>query len=322
MKKFLISLVFISAFLMISCGDSDTGNTGNTGNSGDTGDTGNTGNTGDAENSDADTEDTGNTADDSDSGNTGDSGDMVSVPEGSFWMGCNEEVDDQCESDEYPYHEVTLSAFEIDKYEVTVEEYQKCIEAGDCNNGNKNEPHYEAFSSYCNIWEPEKSDYPINCVTWFGAQAYCKWVGKRLPTEAEWEKAARGPDGRKYPWGNEDATCEYAIMYDLETKTGACGKEVSWPVGSRENGKSPYGAYDMSGNIMEWVHDLYDSNYYATSPEENPTGAKTGSERVLRGGSAGRSVDGSDTGKLMRTSYRSNDFPSLWYANYGFRCAK
>ncbi|HSW59919.1 MAG TPA: formylglycine-generating enzyme family protein [bacterium] len=348
MKKLLISLVFISVFLMISCGDSNTGDTGNTGNTGDTGNSGNTGNTGNtgdtgndsdsvdtgdtgntgadmdlddtgntADDSDTDTEDTGDTADDSDSGNSGNTGTpegMVSVPAGSFQMGCNKAVDDQCGSNESPYHEVTLSAYKIDKYEVTTGDYQKCVDAGDCNNDNGDEPHY----SICNLETIDRNDHPMNCVSWYGAKAYCEWAGKRLPTEAEWEKAARGTDGRTYPWGNTpEASCDHAVINDENAGGQGCGEGGTMPVGSKPLGISPYGAYDMIGNVWEWTNDWYEHDYYETTPSENPAGPESGVSRVLRGGSWSY-----DFVVYFRASLRVDLNPDRRFYSFGFRCAK
>jgi len=169
---------------------------------------------------------------------------MCLIPAGSFWMGCNSAVDNDCDSDESPYHEVTLSGYYIDKTEVTVDDYADCVTAGACTAPS-------TASSYCN-WEVSgKGNHPVNCVNWSQAGEYCTWAGKRLPTEAEWEKAARGTDGRKYPWGNEDATCEYAVMDD---GVNGCGTDSTWNVCSKSPaGDSPYGLCDMSGNVWEWV---------------------------------------------------------------------
>ncbi len=229
-------------------------------------------------------------------------GGMVLIPAGSFWMGCNATVDSQCEGDESPYHEVTLSGYYIDKTEVTQGEYKKCIDAGECD------------TPSCN-WDPTgKPNRPVVCVNWTQAGEYCAWAGKRLPTEAEWEKAARGTDGRKYPYGNETVTCDYAVMHE---GSDGCGKGGTIDVCSKSPaGDSPYGLCDMSGNVYEWVSDWYDPGYYTNSPASNPTGPVSGSGRVLRGGSF------YSHGVYLRASYRSADNPS--YADYylGFRCAR
>ncbi len=286
MKKVLISLMFAVLFTVVSCGYNDTG----------------------------DTDDTGSL----------DIGAMISVPAGKFQMGCNETVDDQCESSENPYHEVTLSAYNIDKYEVTVEEFQKCVDAGDCNNDNENELHYSAYSEealYCNFGATGKGNHPMNCVSWYGAEAYCTWAGKRLPTEAEWEKAARGTDGRKYPWGNDpEVSCEYAVIA-TRGKNGeyyrGCNADSTWIVGSIEKGKSPYGVYDMIGNVWEWTNDWYGESYYETTPSENPAGPEFGEGHVLRGGSWDNSskID-------LRSSTRLFDYLFNMVPAVGFRCAK
>ncbi|HNT29199.1 MAG TPA: formylglycine-generating enzyme family protein, partial [bacterium] len=129
---------------------------------------------------------------------TGTPGEMVDIPAGEFQMGCNEGVDTECSEDEKPYHAVILSPYKIGKYEVTGGEYQQCVTSGACNNSNDEEPHYRTNSDnlFCNLGAAGKEDHPMQCVTWYGAKAYCKWIGGRLPSEAEWEKAARGTDGR------------------------------------------------------------------------------------------------------------------------------
>jgi formylglycine-generating enzyme required for sulfatase activity len=230
---------------------------------------------------------------------------MKLVASGSFWMGCNEAVDTLCESNESPYHEVTLSGYYMDRTEVTQGEYKKCVDAGECD------------TPSCD-WDPTGTpNRPVVCVTWSQAGEYCVWAGKRLPTEAEWEKAARGTDGRKYPWGNEDATCEYAVMYD-GTDYG-CGTNSTWDVCSKSPaGDSPYGLCDMSGNVWEWVSDWYDSRYYTNSPASNPTGPVSGSYRIFRGGS----FDNYDSVLGLRASNRLYDSPSDYYDSLGFRCAR
>ena len=232
---------------------------------------------------------------------------MCLIPAGSFWMGCNSAVDNDCDSDESPYHEVTLSGYYIDKTEVTVDDYADCVTAGACTAPS-------TASSYCN-WEVSgKGNHPVNCVNWSQAGEYCTWAGKRLPTEAEWEKAARGTDGRKYPWGNEDATCEYAVMDD-GTGNG-CGTDSTWEVcGKSPAGDSPYGLCDMSGNVWEWVSDWYDSGYYTNSQASNPTGPVSGPTRVRRGG-------GVDSAHYLRASFRHYYNPSDYNDYLGFRCVR
>lgn len=240
-------------------------------------------------------------------------GDMVLVPAGEFWMGCNEEKVKDCTPDEGPYHEVYLDAFYIDKYEVTNAQYLQCLNAGKCSY-----PHFE--DGNCYIWNgaqfvagtlPHKfrgSAQPVVCVDWEQAKAYCEWGGKRLPREAEWEKAARGVDGRMYPWG-EGINCEMA-NYKY------CELEVTKPVGSYPNGISPYGVYDMAGNVYEWVSDWYSEGYYRVSPQHNPGGPPSGDARVVRGGSWDCNPRG------VRSFTRGRLTPSYGHDRLGFRCAK
>ena len=234
---------------------------------------------------------------------------MVLIPAGSFWMGCNTAVDTDCDDDENPYHEVALSTFYMDKTEVTVTAYGECVTAADCVAPSTSE-------SFCNWGKSGQDNHPVNCVNWDQATAYCEWAGKRLPTEAEWEKAARGTEGWTYPWGNEPATCEYAVMDD---DGEGCGTGHTWEVCSRSPaGDSPYGLCDMSGNVWEWVSDWHDYEYYKNSPSLNPTGPASGSYRVIRGG------DFSSPEFLApRASDRSSSFQSrddVW--GLGFRCAR
>lgn len=206
---------------------------------------------------------------------------MVYVPAGEFLMGSTDEdigaVLDECSdcerswfSDEQPQHTVYLDAFWIDRTEVTNAQYRKCVEAEACK------------ESGC--WDESDvnaPDQPVVCVVWDDAQDYAAWVGGRLPTEAEWEKAARGTDGRLYPWGNSPPDCHKANY------VGCAGKAL--PVGSHPEGASPYGVLDMAGNVFEWVADLYDADYYSWTPFRNPQGPPPSScsFRVLRGGSFG-----------------------------------
>jgi formylglycine-generating enzyme required for sulfatase activity len=230
---------------------------------------------------------------------------MAQVPAGSFWMGCNAAVDSDCYDEEKPYHEVYLSEYEIDETEVTVAAYGACVTAKECT-----EP---IVASGCNWNVTGRESHPVNCVDWFQATAYCAWAGKRLPTEAEWEKAARGTDGRKYPWGNEAATCERAVMNEGDV---GCGEADTWPVKSKPLGASPYGAHDMVGNVWEWVADWYDNEYYASSPTSDPQGPASGSDRVGRGGGFG------DIASVERASIRAHRPPSLVIHDLGFRCSR
>jgi formylglycine-generating enzyme required for sulfatase activity len=264
-----------------SSGDSDDDGTAGTSTAG-TGTGGSTGNTGG----------TGGTG--FDCSNVADPGALVEVEAGEFVMGCNEEVDEDCDSDEKPMHVVTLAAFSIDRTEVTQAEYSACLLDGACP-----EPTCE--------WDCEKGDHPANCVDRISAQAYCAWAGKRLPTEAEWEKAARGTDGLKYPWGNDEPDCSLANF-------SQCGGE-SMPVGSLPDGESPYGALDMAGNVVEMVADRYDANYYESSPEADPTGPDSGDRYSGRGGGYRSDPEWQRTSK--RDWYDATDTS----ASLGFRCA-
>ena len=221
---------------------------------------------------------------------------MVRVPAGEFLMGSPE---GQGESDEHPYHTVYLDAFSIDKTEVTAVQYQRCVEAGACSVADTGD--------YCTYGAVAKSDHPINCVDWDQGVAFCRWAGKRLPTEAEWEKAARGTDGRVYPWGNAwDAG-------KLNSADG--GPATTTSVGSYSAGASSFGALDMAGNVWEWVADWYGDGYYGQSPRENPQGPASGAWRVLRGRSWAYVTD-------TRVASRYRFAPHYRIADIGFRCAR
>jgi formylglycine-generating enzyme len=222
---------------------------------------------------------------------------MVSVPEGSFMMGCA--VGDACDGDESPQHEVTLSTFDIDETEVTQGQYWQCVEDGPCT---------APSCDYTPCGGGEGTpDRPVVCVTHEQAVVFCAWSGKMLPTEAQWEKAARGGDGRMYPWGDGAPTC------DLANGTG-CG-EAAQNVGSHPSGASPYGALDMSGNVVEWVSDIYDAGYYAASPPADPAGPAEGEQLVGRGG--GYKSDS----HFLRASDRDIYIPEDSFKSFGFRCA-
>ena len=221
---------------------------------------------------------------------------QVRVPAGSFIMGSIEGS-----SAEAPAHLVTLEAYYIDQYEVTVGQYRACVQAGACE-----EP---VNASLCNWQGAVEDNHPITCVRWAQAQAYCAWAGLRLPTEAEWEKAARGTDGRTYPWG-EDFDRDRANYADHGIM------QRTRPVGSYPDGRSPYGADDMSGNVYEWVADWYEPNYYAVSPSSDPQGPTNASLRLLRGGSWWFDAN------QMRTFHREPYHPADTDVDIGFRCAR
>ena len=257
---------------------------------------------------------------------------MVYVPAGEFEMGIGEEEAEfvlelcqgsvsECDEwwfeDELPAHTVTLDAFWIDRTEVTAEQFRRCVEAGAC------EPPADAGSGgpSTTTVETAGAGEPVVFVSWHQAQAYCTWAGARLPTEAEWEYVARGPESRRYPWGDEfdgsrlsycDAGCA------LEWADGAVsdGYAGPAPAGSFPTGASWCGALDMAGNVWEWVADWYDEEYYGESPAENPPGPSSGRSRVLRGGSW------VDAPYNLRSSSRMGPPPEITLEIAGFRCAR
>jgi eukaryotic-like serine/threonine-protein kinase len=239
-------------------------------------------------------------------------GPMVFVPAGEFWMGCNEQVDNECMHDEKPYHKVYLDAFSIDKFEVTQGEYSECVKAGKRKGGCQDNTKYDGFTG---------DSQPVVGVTWDQAKAFCEWAGKHLPTEAQWEKAARGTDGRKYPWGNTfDGTklnfCDKNCDSFWADKNVDDGYAKTAPVGSYPNGSSPYGALDMAGNAWEWVADWCGEKYSSSSPDKNPTGPSSGTNRVLRGGCW------TFEPQFVRASDRNNIVPAYRDDLWGFRCAR
>jgi len=232
---------------------------------------------------------------------------MVYVPAGDFMMGCSDEFDEGCAENEKPYHKVTLDAFYIDRNEVTSQQYAACFGGGKCSQ--------PKTSPGCNWKVPDHNNHPINCVDWFQAEAFCKWAGKRLPTEAEWEKAAKGTDGRIWPWGNDGSILDYAAVSEEVEFVDV--EPTTYPVGSKPKGASPYGVMDMIGNVWEWTSDWFDESYYKNSPASNPQGPSSGVERVMRGGCFDRYYAPS-----LRASYRGNVDPYRREMQVGFRCAK
>ncbi|MFC2028789.1 SUMF1/EgtB/PvdO family nonheme iron enzyme [Chloroflexota bacterium] len=223
----------------------------------------------------------------------------VFVPAGSFMMG---DTSSTADSNESPIHRVSLDAFWIDKTEVTNLMFHTCVDAGACNR--PSETDSKSRSSYFN--NSNYNHYPVINVSWDDAFSYCRWVGARLPTEAEWEFAARGESSLKYPWGNGAPSSSFANYGDNLNDTTA--------VGSYPDGASPYGALDMAGNVYEWVADWYDSDYYEISPDSNPKGPNSGTRHVTRGGSyeiSSRYIRGANRNSI------TNDADDL-----GFRCAQ
>ncbi|MEO7113910.1 MAG: bifunctional serine/threonine-protein kinase/formylglycine-generating enzyme family protein [Polyangiaceae bacterium] len=260
---------------------------------------------------------------------------MIKIPGGKFFMGSDDPTDPQFER---PAHNVTVAPYCMDEFEVTTKKYVACSDGGGCRRaGDTNDwegisaSDRKAFDPLCNVKNfSDKGDHPINCVTWQMADEFCKsQTGARLPTEAEWEFAARGPDGRKYPWGDEAPTSGYL---------NACGKEcVAWgnkhneeetamyqgddgfpntaPVGSFPKGKSRYGVQDVVGNVWEWVSDYYAP--YTADAEVDPKGPAAGTEKVIRGGAWNGGYP-----SWVEPTFRYKDTPTKRSYGIGFRCAK
>jgi formylglycine-generating enzyme required for sulfatase activity/S1-C subfamily serine protease len=211
---------------------------------------------------------------------------MVVIPAGEFLMGTEDGLQDA-----RPLHRVHLSSYWFDKYEVTNARYRQCIEGGGCT-APKDRLVFE---------DPQRAQHPVTNITWSQARLLCQWQGKRLPTEAEWEKAARGTDGRRYPWGN-----------DGEFMTSLNGTES---LGRQAATASPYGVFDLMGSVSEWVKDWYAEDFYQTSPNRDPQGPLRGSFRVLRGG------EWNEKAPNLQASYRGWDDVTYWGPTLGVRCA-
>jgi len=221
---------------------------------------------------------------------------MVLVPAGEFPMG-SEQGDD----DEQPVHRVFLDSFYLDTFEVTNGRFAKFVEAI------QSEPPWGFADQETPVVHAEK---PVRWVNWLEATGYCLWAGKRLPTEAEWEKAARGTEGRTYPWGNDLPTAGHAVFGLKE------GADTVAPIGNRDQGRSSYGIHDLAGNLYEWVADWYDETFYTTQPTVDPRGPVEGTVKVQRGGSY---INGP---YRLRSAFRTKSDPTEHDAHVGFRCAQ
>jgi formylglycine-generating enzyme required for sulfatase activity len=222
---------------------------------------------------------------------------MILVPAGEFMMGSEEGG-----FDEKPPRRVYVDAFEINQYEVTQHEYIEFVRATG---------HRSPFSRYLkNIESFNDQNQPVIYVTWEDADAYCRWRGGRLPTEAEWEKAAKGSSESAWPWGSEPKPV-FANFLGAEDQI-----YYTAVVGSFEQDKSPFQIYDMAGNVREWVQDWYDEHYYKHAPGRNPKGPDQGEMKTLRGGSW------NDSAVSGRTSARMKMFPDYRDTTVGFRCAR
>jgi formylglycine-generating enzyme required for sulfatase activity len=231
---------------------------------------------------------------------------------------------------------VYLDAFYMDRYPVTNRQYSQFVQATGYSTGA--EKSGWGWTARGEVWErvpgadwrhprgpdssiEDKMDHPVVQVTWYDADAYCRWAGKRLPTEAEWEKAARGTDGRAFPWGNsaQDGRklnyCDTNCTYSWRDTNANDGHAYTAPVGSFAAGRSPYGAYDMAGNVWEWVADWYDADYYDGAPDRNPRGPRAGETRVQRGGSW------YNISWVARSAFRTGIDPEVRDDTIGFRCA-
>jgi formylglycine-generating enzyme required for sulfatase activity len=229
---------------------------------------------------------------------------MVLIPAGEFWMGS---PDGEGAKHEHPRHQIYLDAFYMDKFEVTVSRYAEFVRATD--SAKPEDLDQADLSRHGNL--------PVVSVDWQSAKAYCEWAGKRLPTEAEWEKAARGTDGRIYPWGNEPPTAKLANFgyWDWKLFSNSYDKFLT-AVNNYEAGKSPFGLHHMAGNAWEWTADWYDEQYYSKSPVRNPKGSSSGKYRVMRGGSWFGIPD------EVRSSNRWWAAPTGRNGLIGFRCAR
>jgi formylglycine-generating enzyme required for sulfatase activity len=225
---------------------------------------------------------------------------MVVVAAGEFWMGLGE---GDGLDDEQPRHKIFLDRYYIDKFEVTTERYAKFLEF----TGWEKPLHWDK------VRFPQHATRPVIGISWSDADAYCRINGRRLPTEAEWERAARGDNERKFPWGNMGPQSSHALFGQMTQFT----YDILRPVGSYAGGEGPYGALDQAGNVAEWVEDWYDGEYYREGPEKNPLGPRAGQYKMIRGGSW------SDMPVYLLSGSRNSKLPpDTRNAFIGFRCAQ
>jgi formylglycine-generating enzyme len=234
---------------------------------------------------------------------------MILIPEGIFPMGVPKGARDGG-MDERPNHDVFVDTFYIDKYELTNGRYLQFVtETGHRTPQHPTDPKKGIWKG--NMMPESIANLPVINVDWYDANTYCQWAGKRLPTEAEWEKAAKGPNDWRFPWGNVEPTMEH-----LNFNQSWRGEATLTEVGIYEKGKSPYGVYDVAGNVWEWVADWYDPGYYAISPAQNPQGPENGTHKTLRSsGWQGETPQ-------VRIFTRIKSLPTDRNNSTGFRCAQ
>lgn len=241
---------------------------------------------------------------------------QIYIPTGTFRMGG---MDARRAPDEIPVHNVTIDAYWMDQLEVTNAMYGLCINAGAC----KSPQSFESQRRFDYFNNPEFKDYPVVYVTWGRAKTYCEWANRRLPTEAEWERAGRGDDFRTFPWGEDKPDWTLANFNFIVNDTSRVG---SYPLGA-----SPFGILDMAGNVAEWMNDYYDFDFYAIAEEFNPTGPQTSSSlnRVVRGGSLGDaeinirvSKRSSVPGSNLNAVPGSDSYLGEFSPRIGFRCVE
>jgi formylglycine-generating enzyme required for sulfatase activity len=314
MRRAFFVFEIVSLLFAASCSDDPTGLDPDAGDT----DTDSDADTDTDTDSDVDTDTDSDT--DTDTENDGGVLDWIAISGGDYLMGC---PDDECSTAEHPEHEVELTSFEMLRTEVTLAQYTTCVEMGACT-----EPMPDTYTpDDLAEWEPYitwgkegQDDHPINAVNWYQAVDFCTWVGGRLPSEAEWEYAARslGQDNT-YPWGEEDPTCDYAIMWEDISQEYACDAGTTWPVCSKPAGNTAQGLCDMAGSVSEWIQDCYHDNY-----EEAPTDGGAWTDDCLSDVTSVVRGESFTTYQpvFLRTTARNYGANDSWGAVIGFRCAR